>query len=152
MVELGWRLTPQEARVALEVMHGHTPQQIAGKLGLSINTVRSHLAQACAKTETAGKAELAAALHRSPLGWLVASESTGPGGSAGGARVGARSPRSPPPPPPRRCGGFIQTDEGGAGLSGQAGRTRSAARGPRCRSRPFAAAAFRCCSFCCAPS
>lgn len=92
MVELGWGLTPQEARVALEVMHGHTPQQIAAKLGLSINTVRSHLAQAYAKTETAGKAELAAALHRSPLGWLVASESTGPGGSAGGGAGGGAEP------------------------------------------------------------
>lgn len=72
MVEIGWGLTPQEARVALEVMKGHTPQEIARNLGVSINTVRSHLAQAYAKTETAGKAELAAALHRSPLGWLAA--------------------------------------------------------------------------------
>lgn len=78
MVELGWGLTPQEARVALEVMHGHTPQQIAAKLGLSINTVRSHLAQAYAKAELAGKAELAAALHRSPLGWLAATEGAEP--------------------------------------------------------------------------
>jgi DNA-binding CsgD family transcriptional regulator len=72
MIEIGWALTPQEARVALEVMRGHSPQDIATRLGLSVNTVRSHLAQAYAKTETAGKAELAAALHRSPLAWIAA--------------------------------------------------------------------------------
>lgn len=72
MIEAGWGLSPQEARVALEVMHGHAPQDIAARLGLSINTVRSHLAQAYAKTQTAGKAELAAALLRSPLAWISA--------------------------------------------------------------------------------
>ena len=78
MIEIGWDLTPQEARVALEVMRGHAPQEIAARLGVSVNTVRSHLAQAYAKTETAGKAELAAALHRSPLAWIAAAAQSDP--------------------------------------------------------------------------
>lgn len=87
MIEIGWGLTPQEARVALEVMQGHAPQEIAARLGLSINTVRSHLAQAYAKTQTAGKAELAAALLRSPLAWLSVEDEGTPGTQTPGTQT-----------------------------------------------------------------
>lgn len=71
LAQCGWGLTPAEAQVALCVMRGAAPGAIAAELGVSINTVRSHLAQLYAKTETPGKAELAARLHASPLGWAA---------------------------------------------------------------------------------
>lgn len=83
LLEFAYGLTGQEAQVALGVMRGESPAQIAQRLGVTINTVRSHLAQAYAKTGTAGKAELAAALHASPVGWVA-----GPDGTAGAADAG----------------------------------------------------------------
>ena len=77
LVQCGWGLTPAEAQVALCVMRGAAPGAIAAELGVSINTVRSHLAQLYAKTETPGKAELAARLHASPLGWAAGAAPAG---------------------------------------------------------------------------
>lgn len=65
-------LTRREAEAALGVMRGETPAAIARRLSVSIHTVRTHLAQAYAKTGTAGRAEMAVKLHRSPIGWMAA--------------------------------------------------------------------------------
>lgn len=65
-------LTRREAQAALGVMRGETPAAIARRLSVSIHTVRTHLAQAYAKTGTAGRAEMAVKLHRSPIGWMAA--------------------------------------------------------------------------------
>lgn len=51
-------------------MRGEATAAIAEALGVSIHTMRTHLAQAYAKTGSAGKAELAARLHASPLGLI----------------------------------------------------------------------------------
>lgn len=70
LLTVAFGLTPAEARVALGVMRGEAPAVIAEALCVSINTVRTHLAQAYAKTGSAGKAELAARLYASPLGLI----------------------------------------------------------------------------------
>lgn len=77
LLSVAYGLTPTEAQVALGVMRGEAPAVIARALGVSINTVRTHLAQAYAKTGSAGKAELAARLHASPLGLIGGSHPNG---------------------------------------------------------------------------
>ena len=44
------RLSPAELRVVDRLAAGRTPQQIARELGVTINTVRSHLKEAKRKT------------------------------------------------------------------------------------------------------
>lgn len=53
-----YRLTPQEARVALAVSGGHGLAEAARSLGLSVLTVRNHLQRVFAKTGTSRQAEL----------------------------------------------------------------------------------------------
>jgi len=52
------RLTKTEARVALALAHGQTMQDIADELGVSLNTVRTHVASTFSKTETSRQADL----------------------------------------------------------------------------------------------
>lgn len=75
---VAWGLSQQEARTAVEVMQGRAPAEIAEAFGVSINTVRSHLARCYAKTGTTGQTELAAYLNRSPLAWF--GQAAGEGG------------------------------------------------------------------------
>jgi DNA-binding CsgD family transcriptional regulator len=56
-------LTVMETRVALLLAQGQGPQAIADGLKLSVNTVRSHLKHAYAKTETADQTSLSALIH-----------------------------------------------------------------------------------------
>lgn len=65
-------LTRREAQAALGVMRGEAPAAIARRLAVSIHTVRTHLAQAYAKTGTAGRAEMAVKLNASPVAWTTA--------------------------------------------------------------------------------
>lgn len=58
-------LTLSEARVAAAIAEGIAPEEIAGRLGVSWGTVRSHLRQALAKTGTHRQSELAALVNRS---------------------------------------------------------------------------------------
>lgn len=74
LLECAYGLTPQEAQVALSVMRGEAPAAIARRMALSIHTIRTHLAQAYAKTGSAGKAEMTAQLLQSPLGWFAQPE------------------------------------------------------------------------------
>lgn len=61
-----WGLTPAEARVATLLADGRRLQQIAGDLGITINTVRGHLKQVFAKTGTHRQAELVRLLLGTP--------------------------------------------------------------------------------------
>ena len=56
-------LTPTEARIASLVAKGDSPYAIAEALGLSINTVRSHLARCYSKTSTSTQISLAASIN-----------------------------------------------------------------------------------------
>jgi DNA-binding CsgD family transcriptional regulator/PAS domain-containing protein len=51
-------LTPAESKVAQALCQGDTPTQLAGRLGISIHTVRSHLSVIFAKTGTVRQADL----------------------------------------------------------------------------------------------
>ncbi|HKU98466.1 MAG TPA: LuxR C-terminal-related transcriptional regulator [Vineibacter sp.] len=53
-------LTRAEARVAIAAASGRTAPAVAGALGLSINTVKTHLRHVFAKTDTHGQVALAA--------------------------------------------------------------------------------------------
>jgi DNA-binding CsgD family transcriptional regulator len=62
-----YALTPAEARVALEVAQGRGLRQAAAALGVSPNTVRTHLHHVFQKTGTRRQAELARLLLRGPM-------------------------------------------------------------------------------------
>ncbi len=57
-------LTAAECALALALLRGATPAEHARRLGISIATVRTHLARLLAKTETHRQAELVARLLR----------------------------------------------------------------------------------------
>jgi DNA-binding CsgD family transcriptional regulator len=57
-------LTAAEARVAIALANGNTPEEIADKLGITTLTVRTHLRNAMSKTETRRLAELVALVLR----------------------------------------------------------------------------------------
>lgn len=58
-------LTPRQADVVRELAHdGASNDRIAERLGLSVNTVKTHLMNAMARTGTHDRAELAVALVR----------------------------------------------------------------------------------------
>lgn len=59
-------LTTSEARVAREIAAGATPDDAAVRLGISLETVRSHLKRIFAKTGTRRQAELARLLTGGP--------------------------------------------------------------------------------------
>lgn len=65
------KLTGTEARVALALAHGRTMDAIAKDFGISLNTVRSHVAAAFAKTETSRQADLVRVVLRTvgPFGF-----------------------------------------------------------------------------------
>lgn len=51
-------LTPAEARLASRLVRGMSPAQAAGALGLTVNTVRTHLKRIFSKTETRRQSDL----------------------------------------------------------------------------------------------
>ena len=51
-------LTPSEVRVAIAIAQGDTPNEVADHLGLSVETVRSHLKRVFFKTATRRQADL----------------------------------------------------------------------------------------------
>jgi DNA-binding CsgD family transcriptional regulator len=51
-------MTPSEVRVAVGIVQGDTPQEIAVRLGLSVETVRSHLKRVFYKSSTRNQADL----------------------------------------------------------------------------------------------
>lgn len=59
-------LSRAQAAVAVQIAAGHEPREIAVALGVSLFTVRRHLADVMAKTETATRAQLARLLAQVP--------------------------------------------------------------------------------------
>lgn len=59
LLQDGLGLTIGEAKVAACIADGLTPQQAAGRLGVSLSTVRTHLRAIYRKTSTVGQVELA---------------------------------------------------------------------------------------------
>lgn len=57
-----WKLTPTEARVTLSLAEGRSPKAVADELDITVGTVRVHLKQVYAKTDTAGQRELVSRL------------------------------------------------------------------------------------------
>jgi len=57
LIEL-YRLTPAESKVAEQLLRGSTLDEISLELGVSLNTVRTHLKRVLSKTETRRQSEL----------------------------------------------------------------------------------------------
>ena len=57
-------LTVAEAKVAILIAHGDSPQAIADTLDVSVNTIRSHLKSAFGKTSTTSQTALGALVNR----------------------------------------------------------------------------------------
>lgn len=112
----GFRLTPAEAAVALELIEGDGLRAVATRLGISLGTVRTHLSQVFAKTGTRRQAELVRLVLasrpnvRGPGGWAPYSNNiqhprvvqggsggacrkAGSGSRAGGKRLAAADQR-----------------------------------------------------------
>ena len=70
VVAAAYDLTPGEARVAVATAHGASPEQIAHRHAVSINTVRSQLRTIFSKTDTARQAELVSMLAGLPMAAL----------------------------------------------------------------------------------
>lgn len=58
-------LTPKEARVAIALAQGYSPEDIAMRSGIGLGTVRTHLKSALAKTGTKRQAQLVALVWHS---------------------------------------------------------------------------------------
>ena len=71
-----WReLTPREQQVAALVCLGYTNQEIARRLTISVNTVRTHVRNVLEKFQTASKAELRLILADWDFAdWLMSSD------------------------------------------------------------------------------
>lgn len=65
-------LTPAEARLAARLARGMSPAQAAGALGLTVNTVRTHLKRIFSKTETRRQSDLVRLLLTGPAPLRVA--------------------------------------------------------------------------------
>jgi DNA-binding CsgD family transcriptional regulator len=64
----GWAaLTPAERRVAMLIGAGHTNRSASTKLGVSVNTVGTHLRSVFAKLNIQSRVQLANELHRADL-------------------------------------------------------------------------------------
>jgi DNA-binding CsgD family transcriptional regulator len=59
-----FELTPAEARLALRISRGRSPEQIAKEGGVAVSTIRKQLASVFTKTHTSRQSELAALLAR----------------------------------------------------------------------------------------
>ena len=64
---LTYDVTPARTRVLELIVEGRTPKEVAEKLGVSITTVRTHLAHLFQKTGTSRQVELVALIGRMTL-------------------------------------------------------------------------------------
>lgn len=64
LLQFAFGLTPTETRIGQAVASGLRLTEIAAKLGVSVSTVRSHLKEVFAKTNTHSQSELAVLLNR----------------------------------------------------------------------------------------
>jgi DNA-binding CsgD family transcriptional regulator len=65
-----YRLTPAEARVAVGLVGGRSPKEIALELGLALNTVRTQVKNILSKTDTRRQSEFVSVVFRT-IGRLV---------------------------------------------------------------------------------
>ncbi len=63
--------SPAESKVAVQMMHGHTVDDIATTLGISRNTARNHLKRLYAKTGTSRQCEFVHAMLTSPAPFAI---------------------------------------------------------------------------------
>lgn len=70
LIELAYGLTRQEALVALKVAGGASPDAAAETLGVSINTIRTHLRRCYEKMGVEGQTEMVSRIMSGPVGWL----------------------------------------------------------------------------------
>ena len=70
-LELAYGLTRQEATIAFMIASGQSPDSIADSLGVSINTIRTHLKRCYDKMDVDGQTEMVAHLLSGPIGWIV---------------------------------------------------------------------------------
>ncbi len=75
LLQMAYALTGQEAQVAIHVATGNSTETIANQLGISMNTMRTHLKRIYEKVGVSGQTALAARILSGPVGWL-ADEST----------------------------------------------------------------------------
>lgn len=100
--------TPTEARVALLLAQGWDAAEIAIALEVQVNTVRSHVKQLLAKSDTRRQAEFVARVWHTAVR-LDRSDPTSPPANAGGimpsrrhlAQLGKDSADPPPDTPPK---------------------------------------------------
>jgi DNA-binding CsgD family transcriptional regulator len=71
MLQFAYGLTPKEAETALGLIDGQSAEVIAATLGISINTVRTHLKRVYEKVGVQSQTELVARLLRGPVGLLA---------------------------------------------------------------------------------
>ena len=60
-------LTPRESEVVRMVAHGNTNKQIAIALGISVNTVKTHLKKVCYKLQFRSRVQIAYWVARNSL-------------------------------------------------------------------------------------
>lgn len=83
-----YRMTEREASIALKIASGRAVDATAAELGISINTMRTHLKRIYDKTQVAGQTELVNRILASPIGWLASQADTA------SPRAGERQPTS----------------------------------------------------------
>lgn len=64
-------MTEREATIALKIASGRSADAIAAELGISMNTMRTHLKRIYDKAHVAGQTELVNRILASPIGWLA---------------------------------------------------------------------------------
>jgi DNA-binding CsgD family transcriptional regulator len=62
LLKMRFKLTPAESRVAVRVLSGRGSEEIAQRLGVSLETIKSHLRSVYRKSGTSSKAEFVAAV------------------------------------------------------------------------------------------
>ena len=77
-LELVYGLTRQEATIAFQIAGGHSPDAVARTLGVSINTIRTHLKRCYEKMDVDGQTDMVSRLLSGPLGWLSPRADAGP--------------------------------------------------------------------------
>lgn len=70
LLQLAYGLTAQESSVALRVCSGQSIEAAASELGISMNTMRTHLKRIYDKTGVSGQTGLASRILSGPIGWL----------------------------------------------------------------------------------
>lgn len=71
LLQFAYGLTVRETEAALGLLDGLSPDAIARKYGVTINTIRTHLKRIYEKVGVQGQTELAARLLKGPVGLII---------------------------------------------------------------------------------